>query len=113
MEYPQWQAFIPYRTSDVIDKLKSWLQSMPVEVRDHLVQHHTGSGIQYINKRIYTAEPGEMPKFKMKIAVGLDKASRGQVDFRTMIDGGEEIDWAYVKRRLARTKHLTDAGEGE
>jgi hypothetical protein len=41
-----------------------------------------------------------MPTFKAKIAIGLDKASRGKVDFREMLEDGDLIDWPYVRKRL-------------
>lgn len=93
----------------VSDKLKNFILSIPHEVRDAFVRQHTGSPYAYLAKRMYLTPPDELPTFKMKIAVGLDKASRGALDFRDLIDDGSSIDWDYVKRRLNSKKdRLTD-----
>lgn len=86
------------------NKLKNFILSVPHEVREAFVRQHTGSPLAYIMKRVYLTPPDELPTFKMKIAVGLDKASRGQIDFRDLIDEGRTIDWEIVKRRLNSKK---------
>jgi hypothetical protein len=93
----------------VSNKLKAFILSVPHEVRDAFIRQHTGSPLAYIAKRVYLTPPDELPTFKMKIAVGLDKASRGQLDFRQLIEGGNEIDWEFVKRRLnSKKERLTE-----
>jgi hypothetical protein len=82
-------------------KLKQWLMSFPPEVRDVLITKNTGTSMAYVLKRLYLHEdPDTLPTFKAKIAIGLDKASRGKLDFRSMLEDGSEIDWAYVRSAL-------------
>jgi hypothetical protein len=73
-----------------------------MEARDHLIRVNTGSSLNYISKRMYTTPPNDNCSFKLRVAVGLDKASRGVLDFRDLIAEGAEIDWAYVKLVLAK-----------
>jgi len=35
------------------------------------------------------------------LAVAVDKMSEGKLDFRTLINRTEDVDWDYVKRSLA------------
>jgi hypothetical protein len=94
-----------------MSKLKDWLFAYPPEVREPLIQQHTGTSTAYLYKKIYVTPEDEMPTFKARIAIGLDKASRGAVDFRTMLEGGGEIDWVWVRRRLnqmAKEGRLTE-----
>jgi hypothetical protein len=91
------------------DRLKQWLAGVPIGVREQTIQQYTGSTLPYILKRLYICPPDQLPTFKLRIALGLDKASNGQLDFRTMIDGTDEIDWDYLKRRLSRKKSLTES----
>jgi hypothetical protein len=83
-----------------MSKLKGWLFSYPPEVREPLIRQHTGTSLPYLYKRLYLTPPDTMPTFKAKIAIGLDKASRGKVDFREMLEDGDLIDWPYVRKRL-------------
>jgi hypothetical protein len=83
------------------DKLKQWILSFPPEVRETLITKNTGTSMAYVLKRLYMHDnPDTLPTFKAKIAIGLDKASRGKLDFRDMLDGAAEIDWQYVKSAL-------------
>ena len=81
-------------------RMREWIGSIPTEVREQLVKLHTGSSRNYVLKRVYTAPLNKLPTFKMKIAVGLDKASRGKFDFRDLIAESDGIDWDYVRRAL-------------
>ena len=80
--------------------LKDWLLSLSPSLRAALVPKFTGSSLNYVQKRIWTPDYEVSPVFKLKIAVGLDKASQGQCDFRDMVDEGDEIDWEYVRHEL-------------
>jgi len=83
-------------------KLRDWVLSMPLEARDHIIRVNTGSSLNYINKRMYTTPPGDNCSFKLRVAVGLDKASRGLLDFRDLIAEGADIDWNYVRQMLGK-----------
>jgi len=37
----------------------------------------------------------------MALAIAVDKMSEGKLDFRTLINRTEDVDWDYVKRSLA------------
>jgi hypothetical protein len=103
------------------DKLKQWILSFPPEVRETLITKNTGTSMAYVLKRLYMHDNADtLPTFKAKIAIGLDKASRGKLDFRSMIEGAEQIDWNWVKSALNKRgswppseKQLTTASEGE
>lgn len=92
--------------------LKNWIMSYPPEVREVLITKNTGTSLAYVLKRLYLhPDPETLPTFKAKIAVGLDKASRGQLDFRDMLEDSNEIDWNYVAKRLRQPtakKSLTE-----
>ena len=83
-------------------RMKEWLATIPVELRAKMIEMHTGSNLPYILKKTYTTPADQLPKFKARIAIGLDKASRGQLDFRDMIVGGRSIDWDYVRKEVSR-----------
>ncbi len=86
-------------------KMRKWIGTIPTEVREQMVAMHTGASLAYILKRIYSTPLDQLPTFKMKIAVGLDKASRGKFDFRDLIADSDGVDWDYVRRSLnARMK---------
>lgn len=80
--------------------LKDWVLALVPSVRSELVGRFTGTSLNYILKRVWTPDHDLSPTFKLRIAVGLDKASQGQCDFRDMIDDSGEIDWDYVRRSL-------------
>jgi hypothetical protein len=87
-------------------RMRDWLATIPPEVRDPLIRMHTGTNLAYVLKRVYTAPPDQLPTFKIRIAVGLDKASRGQLDFREMVAGGKDIDWDFVRKELDRRRSV-------
>lgn len=82
--------------------LGSWMLSVPPDFRDQLIRTHCGTSSGYILKRNYTYDYELAPRFKLKIAVGLDKASQGQVDFRDHIEDRDAIDWRYVHKVLGQ-----------
>lgn len=97
--------------------LKDWLLSYPPEVREALITKNTGTSLAYVLKRVYLhPDDGTLPTFKAKIAIGLDKASRGQLDFKDMIEDADQIDWNWVAKRLrqpAAKKNLTEPQQVE
>ena len=88
-------------------KLRDWVLSTPLEARDHIIRVNTGSSLNYVCKRMYTTPPGDNCSFKLRVAVGLDKASRGVLDFRDLIAEGADIDWNYVRTAIVKRGAFT------
>lgn len=82
--------------------LESWMLSIPTCVRNELVDANCGTSAGYILKRLYTRDYALAPTFKLRIAIGLDKASNGAVDFRDFIECRDDIDWHYLARVLTK-----------
>lgn len=82
-------------------KMKSWFMRLSASEREEVAKA-AGTSVPYLLKRMYTAPADRLPVFKTRIAVGLDRASGGSLDFRDMIGGGREIDWEYVCRKLGQ-----------
>jgi hypothetical protein len=89
------QAKGPYGPLPLID----WMRSMPRHQIDALLDE-AGTSHNYVAKRMYTYDYAYSPTFKFRIAVGIDKASRGQCDFRDMLEDTDHIDWEYVREAL-------------
>lgn len=83
-------------------RLEDWMLSLPTTQRADLIQRYCGTTPGYALKCVYTRNYEIAPTFKLKIAVGLDKASQGQVDFRDHVADRDEIDWAYVHKVLGQ-----------
>lgn len=85
------------------NRLRDFILSIPHEVRDVLLRQHTHTTLGYLYKRLYEhPDDATLPTFKLKIALGLDKASRGKLDFRDMIEDADQIDWSYLRAALNR-----------
>lgn len=82
--------------------LEAWILGIPTVARDALIKSHCDTTAGYVLKRMYTRDYELAPTFKLKIAVGLDKASQGQVDFRDFVEHRDDIDWQYVHKVLGR-----------
>lgn len=91
--------------------LEAWILGIPTGVREELIESNCGTTAGYVLKRLYTRDYTLAPTFKLKIAVGLDKASQGQVDFRDHVDGRDDIDWRYVHKVLGRRLRNEAAAE--
>lgn len=83
-------------------QLIPWMLSIPTVVRNEIVQAHCDTSAGYILKRGYTHDYDLAPTFKLRIAVGLDKASNGELDFRDFIENRDDIDWHYIHRVLGK-----------
>jgi hypothetical protein len=83
--------------------LEQWLLAMPPDERKAVIVANTGTSLNYIQKRIWTRDYDVSPKFKLKIAVGLVKAAKGQLDLRDLTDEAEDVDWDFLRRTLTRT----------
>lgn len=84
------------------ETLESWILSIPTTTREKLIESNCGTSSGYVLKRVYTRNYDLAPTFKLRIALGLDKASQGRIDFRDLIEGSEEIDWSYIHKMLGR-----------
>lgn len=84
------------------ETLERWILSIQTVVRNELVEAHCGTSAGYILKRLYTRDYDLAPTFKLRIALGLDKASQGQVDFRDFVEGRDDIDWRYLHKVLGQ-----------
>lgn len=84
------------------ETLERWILSLPTVVRNELVQANCDTSAGYVLKRLYTRDYDLAPTFKLKIALGLDKASQGKVDFRDFVEGRDDIDWAYLHKVLGK-----------
>lgn len=82
--------------------LEDWILTIPTGTREELVESHCGTTAGYVLKRLYSRDYALAPTFKLKIAVGLDKASQGQVDFRDFLEARDDIDWSYLHKVLGQ-----------
>ena len=84
-------------------RMKNWFMSLPTRERARVAET-VGTNVAYLNQMMYTTPADLMPHFQAKIAIGLDKASGGELDVRDMMQDGNEIDWEYVRKKLAAEK---------
>lgn len=73
---------------------KALIRSLTQMDRDRL-GHLAGVSGTYITALIYRANTVSLP-----IAIAIDKFTNGAIDFRTLLYGGESIDWDFVKHKL-------------
>ena len=83
-------------------RLEDWMLKLPTSQRGDLIAANCDTSAGYVLKCCYTRNYEVAPTFKLKIAVGLDKASQGQVDFRDHVADRDDIDWHYVHKVLGQ-----------
>jgi len=75
-------------------ELKDYVRGLTQMDRERL-GHMAGYTGAYITNRIYKGS-----SVTMALAVAVDKMSNGAVDFRTLINKSDAVDWNYVKNAL-------------
>jgi hypothetical protein len=83
-------------------KLTDWMLRMPTAQRTDLIEANCGTTCAYVQKVCYSYNYSVAPTFKLKIALGLDKASQGQIDFRDHVADRDAIDWKYMWKVLGK-----------
>ena len=73
---------------------KALIRSLSQMERDRL-GHLAGVSGTYITALIYRANTVSLP-----IAIAIDKFTNGAIDFRSLLYGGDSIDWDFVKDKL-------------
>lgn len=76
-----------------------WMKTIPRDRRAATIKD-SGLSARYFEKRCFDHDFEFSPAFKFRAAVGIDKASAGQCDFRDMVDESDLIDWDYVRQML-------------
>lgn len=79
-----------------MDKLKTYLKSLSQRDRE-LLGHMVGYSGAYVTTLSY--RKGNLA-ISLALAVAIDKISKGELDFRTMILRSEDVDWEYVREAL-------------
>ena len=79
--------------------LYDWLFSMPPHERE-LVLGKVGLSLPAILTKLYSIWANGDVGMGIGRAIAIDKASNGAVDFRILIRGHRDIDWAHAKRAM-------------
>ena len=83
--------------------LKDWFQGLDRNFKWALLDVH-GVDPNFVAKKLFTYDYTINPTFNLKTAVSLDLASNGQVDFRDLVKGGNEVDWEFVRKLMTTRK---------
>lgn len=75
--------------------IRDFLRSLPAKERE-LLAHRAGYSGAYLTAMIYR----ENEPTSFSLAVEVDKATGGAIDFRSVINRTDCIDWEYIKKKL-------------
>ncbi len=75
--------------------LVDYIKGLNVKERE-ILGHMGGTSGAYITSMIYR----KAETTSLAVAVAIDKHSKGKLDFRTLMNRSEDIDWDYIKASL-------------
>lgn len=75
--------------------LIEYIKGLNLKERE-VLGHMGGTTGAYITSMIYR----KAETTSLAVAVAIDKHSQGKLDFRTLMNRSEDIDWDYIKQAL-------------
>jgi hypothetical protein len=75
--------------------LIDYIKGLNLKERE-VLGHMGGTTGAYITSMIYR----KAETTSLAVAVAIDKHSQGKLDFRTLMNRSEDIDWDYIKQAL-------------